>query len=168
MHGLVKDSYKLRCKSSSGLQQARPKDSTHGNCVICGRFMEELQDQRCNTEECQDLLKRVCMDRGLGMQANEGADLWTIIKSATVLEEGERMTQDVTDNDALHNHTCQCGRGLKMPRADICTTCYRERNLTALQDRRRTTQEAKQARKRKNHAKPVSNKIKGLDKIKLG
>jgi hypothetical protein len=127
---------------------------------------ERREDGRCGTEECEDLLKRVCMHRGLAMQSNEGADLWTFLKPDSVMAEGERFTQD-TDHDALHNHSCQCGRGLKMPRADICTLCYRERNLAALQDRRQTTNERKQAAKRKNRAKSVANKIKGLDKIKL-
>ena len=85
-----------------------------------------------------------------------------------IIEENRAFANGQQDTDALHNHTCQCGRGLKMPHSDLCVQCYRTSNYARLKDQRRTYLEKQQAKKRKGRDKKITHKIKGLDKIKLG
>lgn len=157
MHGLHRYSYRLRCKSSPALQQARPKNSTHGNCLICGRFMEVLREGRCHSDDCNALLRKLCLERGLGMQHIENADIWTIFNPSAIVTEAEHWNA-TGDTHALDHNTCACDRGLKMPRADICTQCYREGNVAKMHNRRKR-QQAKRTK--------ITSKIKGLEKIKL-
>jgi len=180
MEGIKRESYRLRIKGSAGMQQPRPDGSTHGNCVICGRFVEALKPtyerdpetgrkvvvayERCGTPECQDLLKKVCLDRGLGMQAAEGMDLWTIIRPEVVIQEGHHWLAE-QETHALDNNTCPCGRALKLPREDHCALCHREHGQVRLQERRQKKLADRKARRKAQAAKPI-NKIKGLDKLK--
>jgi len=125
--------------------------------------MEELRDARCHTEECEDLLKKLCIDKGLAMVVNEGADLWTILKTGVLIQEREHWHQDdPIESQALENHTCKCERGLKLSKSDVCALCYRERNVAQMHNRRASKKRAKRK------GKKITNKIKGLDKINLG
>ncbi len=167
MEGLSKYTFRLRNKSQSAFQGNRPADATTGNCVVCGRYMEELRkDGRCRTEECEALLKKLCEDQGLAFTDHIPPDtLEVIIVPSRIIEARRKWAAD-QDTHTIDLHSCKCGRGLKMPRADVCATCYRERNVAAMQDRRqeiKATRDKKKARKEKK----IANKIKGLEGLKL-
>lgn len=164
MRDLYKQSFKLRVKGSDALQQNRPAGSSDGVCLVCGRFMEYLNEQkRCCTPECNDLLKKLCMERGLALQSvDDDAQLWTALQVDPIIAERIAfLGSDVqTDHHALDRHTCKCKRALKMPRAPQCMHCYREGRVVQAKVER-------SQRTRKRAEKPVANKIKGLDRIKL-
>lgn len=167
MYGLKKDSYRMRCKSPAMTQGPRPADSTHGVCPVCSVFHEELHpDGRCHTEECEALLVKKCIERGAGFSTTENGHTFTFIKPDGIVSKGQAQIEQF---DALHEeetidaHMCGCGRALKMPRADVCTSCYREANVAKMQARK--VERARKAKRRKD--KRVSNRIKGLEHIKL-
>lgn len=162
MYGLNRSLYQMRCKSPSTGQAPRPQNSTHGNCVICKQFSEVLRNGRCYMEECDALLQKMAIERGHGLRTSEGADVWVMYKSTILMEEGARKGCEVEGSE-LDEHMCKCGRALKAPRFSICALCRRDGNVASL----RGGQALKQRRKQQRNTTTVTNKIKGLDKIKL-
>lgn len=163
MYGLKKEASRLGMKGPSMVKNPRPADSTHGNCVVCGKFQEELWDERCREEECQTKLIKMCLDRGHGMFSKlDDGSTFTIIQTDSAITERAEQFSEVyqAQEESTYTDDCSCGRALKMPRKDKCATCYREANTARLRGRK--------PRQRNNRAKITGNKIKGLDKIKLG
>ena len=171
MEGLGKHVYRLRKKTSSMGTSERPKDSPHGNCLVCGRFMEYIRrNGRCMTEECNAFLVKLCMDRKVGFSTEVPPEtVVTMIMPEEIMEERRKWFAEFqahVEPTDIEQHTCKCGRALKLPTKDVCAICYRVRMAEQLSDRR-ADQKADRERKKARKEKKIANRIKGLEGLTL-
>jgi hypothetical protein len=170
MEGLGKYITRLRKKTSSMGTAERPKDSPHGNCLVCGRFMEYIRmNGRCMTHECNAFLVQLCKDRNLGFTTDVPPDtLLTIIRPEEILEERRKWfhTAEMELELEADQDTCSCKRALKLPGKTVCANCYREGKVAEMRTRR-DEQKAAHDRKKARKEKKIANRIKGLEGLTL-
>ncbi len=150
--------HKLGIRESGITASHRPHESTHGICVVCGRFMEVLDHTgQCRTDECLDVLRGICEREGKTAQLVVGRDVWIWLHTAGVLARLGKWRGDLDGH--AHTHTpppnpdqCACG-ALRRPRAAECSTCYHRRIVEQYRARK-----AGSTAKRKG----FTNRIKGL------
>lgn len=136
-----------------------------GYCLVpgCGNWIEDIPAHgRCRTPECDARVRDLVQSEHEGRVINFQGTKWVLYPETVMLtpeqkepvvpkEYAEQFQHLNPDYHPAIEYCDSCGKIPKMPRRDLCPTCYQQQNLTNKYNRRK---------------KQSLNSIKGLDRFK--
>lgn len=138
-----------------------------GYCLVpgCGEWLEDMPKHgRCRTMRCDLRVQSLVKAQGKGRVIDFEGKRWVINPDSVMLTSAQKepvVPQEYAEDERFRTlspdfhpdleYCDSCGKTPKMPRRDLCPSCYQQSNITNRHNRRQ---------------RKTLNSIKGLNRLK--